>query len=443
MFDALLVPADGGGVAPSLAESYTLVDPSTWDFTLRPGLKFASGRPLDAEAVTWNFDRLRSNPRLLAAARIPTYESSEPRDSCTVRFHTAGPDAIWPRRVLQVAIADPQELQSDQVVTLPSPSAGSGLFRLVEFRPGELVRHEVSPRSWRGTARLEGVRMVPHGPATLLDGLISGTVDFGYLSGPAVDTARRAGMVLQRILQSNVHMIRFDSTRAPFADRRLREAVMLAVDAPQIVRDRYLGEGRAASQLVGEDCYGYDRELSRAPHDADRARALVNAAGWDGELAFDILATSAVLRPWGEAAVEALNAIGLRTEPNFVELPTYLGKLAANRPARSDLIGAGNQYGPGMDAEFSLNKFSDKLPLEQVEYSNPKFQKLYEASQVEFDQGARLDLLRRATRILLADFATVPIYQPALSWLVAPRITGLHMNTIGAGWLDWRDVGVD
>lgn len=443
VFDGLLIPTEDGGMAPSLAESYVLVDPSTWDFTLRAGVRFASGRPLTAESVKWNYERLRTNPRLLAAARIPTYESSEALDERTIRFRTRGPDAIWPRRVLQVVIADPEEMGTEQVVPFPSPGAGSGLFRLAEFQPGALVRHEVSPGSWRGTARIEGVRMEPHDPASLLDGLVSGAVDFGYLSGPDVERGQQAGLVLQRILQSNVHMIRFNSTRPPFSDPRLREALALALDAPRIVEQRYLGEGRAPTQLVGEDCFGYDPGLSPPDLDLARARMLVDEVAWDGKLQFDVLASSAVLRPWGEASIETMNEIGLAVEPNFVDLPTYLGKLAANRPPRAELIGAGNQYGPGMDAEFSLNKFSDKLPEEQVEYSNPAFQEVYDASQVEFDAEKRLDLLHRATRILLDDHGTIPMYQPALSWLVNPRVSGMQMNTIGAGWIDWLDVEVE
>lgn len=435
-YDSLLMVDLRGALVPWLAESWEPVDQVTWDFRLRPGVRFASGRLLDSESVLWNFERLRANPRLLAAARIPTYESAEAVDGLTIRFRTRGPDVIWPRRVLQVVIADPAELGSEGF----SPAAGSGLFRIAGFEPGRLLVHESAGATWRGTAALSGLRMVPYNPAGLLEALKSGEADFGYLSGAAVAEAQAAGLVLQRILQANTHMIRFNSLRRPFSDHRFREAVSLAIDRTRIVAERYLGEGRAPNQVVGEDCFGHVPGLPELPVDVERARRLVSEVGFDGTLNFDILSSSAVLRPWGEASVEALNAIGVRTEPNFVDLPVYLGKLASNRPERGDLIGAGNQYGPGQDAEFSLNKFSNRLPTEQVEYSNPAFQEVYDASQVEFDQAKRLELLHRATRLLLADHGCVPMYQPALSWLVNPRVEGLTFNTVGAGWVDWLRV---
>lgn len=439
-FDSLLMPDDSGGLRPWLAESYRAVDAETWEFQLRDGVTFASGRAVTAEAVQWNFQRLQTNPRLLAAARVPTLESCAVADRLTVHFRTRAPDVIWPRRVLQVAIADPEELGTSENVPNPGPDAGSGLFRIMDFDPARSVRHEAVPDTWRGTAALAGVRMLPYDPPGLLAALLSGEADFGYLSGADVDFAVRAGLVLQRILQANVHMIRFDSTKPPFDDPALRAAVSLALDPDQIVAERYLGEGRAPSQLVGADCFGYDPHIAAHRFDPVEAREISARLTLDHPLSFDILESSAVLRPWGDASVEALNAVGLATEANYVALPTYLGKLAANSPPRGDLIGAGNQYGPGLDAEFSLNKFSNRLPAEQVEYDNPQFQQLYDASQVEFDQDRRLTLLQECTRVLLADHGCVPMYQPALNWLLNPRIQGLHMNTVGAGWVDWKDV---
>ena len=435
-FDSLLMVNESGGLVPWLAESWAPVDPVTWDFRLRAGVRFASGRPLTAESIRWNFERLRANPRLIASARIPTYESAEVLDATTIRFRTRGPDAIWPRRVLQVVVADPEELGAHGF----SSNAGSGLFRITHFDRGRLLVHESAGATWRGTARLAGLRMLPYDPQGLLDALKSEEADFGYLSGTAVAEAESAGLILQRIVQANVHMIRFNSMRAPFDDPRFREAVSLAMDQARIVDEEYLGEGRAPNQVVGDDCFGHDPGLPPLVVNVERARQLVGEVGHRGRLSFDILASSAVLRPWGEAAVKALRAVGVDVEPNFVDLPVYLGKLASNRPERGDFIGAGNQYGPGQDAEFSLNKFSNKLPPEQVEYSNPDFQALYDASQVEFDQVKRLDLLQRATRLLLEDHGCVPMYQPALSWLVSPKVQGLRFNTVGAGWIDWRDV---
>ena len=170
------------------------------------------------------------------------------------------------------------------------------------------------------------------------------------------------------------------------------------------------------------------------------AARLLMESGFSGDLCFDVLGSSAVLRPWCDWVIRRLNSIGLKTRANYVNMPTYLGKMIANRPPRSDFIGAGNQYVPGLDADFALDKFSNRLHPESVEYSNSHYQSVYDASLQEFDAEKRARLLRQCARLLLKDHACVPALQPALSWLLNSRLHGLKMNGAGAGWADWLNV---
>jgi peptide/nickel transport system substrate-binding protein len=439
-FDSLLVPDDHGRLVPRLAESWRPVDPRTWEFRLREGLRFASGRTLTAEAVRWNFERVAANPRFAVAQRIRSYESATVVDARIILFRTRAADAIWPKRALQVVIADPAEASGMDFGPVPSSRAGSGLFRLLEFIPDRLVRLERAADSWRGSAPIAALEMRPYAPEALEAALRSGEADFGYLTEDQADHMGDSGLVLQRVLQANVHTLRFNSLRPPFDDRRLREAVSLAFDQARMLTEAYQDRGRAPNQIVGPDCFGFDPKLPALPSDSRRARALVRDSGFTGEIVFDVLASSAVLRPWCDWLIARLGSIGLPTRANYVDMRTYLGKMIANRPPRSDLIGAGNQYVPGLDADFALDKFSNRLPPESVEYSNPDFQRLYDASLVEFDSLRREALLHQCARVLLDDHACVPALQPALSWFVNPRLKGLRMNSAGAGWADWLDV---
>jgi peptide/nickel transport system substrate-binding protein len=443
VFDALVATDDAGELVPRLAESWRLVDERTWEFVLRDDARFASGRAVDATSVQWNFERVRATPRFVASPRIATLERVEAVDARTVRFHTRGPDAIWPKRAVQVVIADPHTAVNGGFGPFPSAEAGSGLFRLVDFVPGRRLRLERSERSWRGRAPIAALEMRGYAPDALEAALRAGDVHLGYLTEEQADRMGDSGLRLQRVLQGNVHTLRFNSLRPPFDDRRLREALTLAFDRPRMVAEAYRGRGGAPNQIVGPECHGYDPSLPSARVDLDRARALVAESGFTGELTFDVLASSAVIRPWCEWLIARLNMIGLATRPVHVDMPTYLGKMIRNDPPRSDLIGAGNQYVPGLDAAFALDKWSNRLPPASVEYSNAEYQACYEASLVEFDPARRLDLLRRCARLLLDDFACVPALQPALSWFVSPRLRGLTMNCAGAGWVDWLGVGFD
>lgn len=440
VFDALVGTDDDGNLLPRLAESWRTVDERTWEFRLRDGARFASGRAIDAAAVQWNFERVRANPRFVSHPRIATLDRVEAVDARTARFHTRGPDSIWPKRAIQVVIADPHEAVNGKFEPCPSRDAGSGLFRIVEFVADGYVRLERVENSWRGTAPIAALEMRGYAPAALESALRSGEVHFGYLTEEQADRMGDSGLQLQRVLQGNVHTLRFSSLQPPFDDRRLREALTLAFDRPTMIREAYRGRGGAPNQIVGPECHGHDPSLPPAPVDLERARALVDHAGFSGELTFDVLASSAVIRPWCEWLTARLNSIGLTTRPVYVDMPTYLAKMIRNEPRRSDLIGAGNQYVPGLDAAFALDKWSNRLPPATVEYSNADYQACFEASLVEFDAERRLKLLRRCAKLLLDDHACVPALQPALSWFVSPRLKGLKMNCAGAGWADWLDV---
>ena len=437
-FDSLLVPDGSGGLAPRLARSYRLVDPLTWEFELEPDACFASGRRVTAEAVKWSFDRLARNKTFAASSRLSTYDGAEVVSASTIRFRTRQPDMVWPRRAVQVVVADPQTADADGGFgACPGQDSGSGPYRIVAFSADGFVRVERSPRSWRGQAKIPALEMTPYDPQALNAAFLAGEAHLGYSTEDVVDALVAAGLVLQRQAQANVHTLRFNSLSPPFDDIRLRHAIALAVDQTRIVAEVYNGHGAPANQVVGADCFGYDPDLPPLRSDMDEARALVDAAGFTGTLTFDILAASAVLRPWCERVMADLNAVGIRTEPVYVTMREYLGKMTANNPPKSDLIGAGNQYGPGLDADFGLDKSSNKLPPIKVEYSNAEYQALYDASLAEVDVERRRALLQRCARILMDDVASVPIWQPSLGWLVSPKLSGLRMNSLGAGWADW------
>lgn len=440
-FDSLLVPDGTGGLEGRLAKSYRLIDPCTWEFTLNADAVFASGVAVKAEAVKWNFERLARNRTFAASPRLSTFEDAQVVDARTIRFETRRPDMVWPRRVVQVVIADPAA-SPDGVGfgACPSPHAGSGLYKTVDFAADGFVRLEQNERSWRGRPSIPSIEMRPYDPPSLEAAFLAGEAHLGYTTEAGVDRLVRGGMILQRQAQANVHMIRFNSLKPPFDDKRLRRAVSLTVDQSAIVREVYRGHGAAANQPVGADCFGYAPDLAALNTDRDEARRLLDQVGFSGEITFDILATSAVIRPWCDRVVADLNSVGLRTTGAYVNMADYLGKMTANNPARGDMIGAGNQYGPGLDADFGVDKFSANVLPAMKEYYNADFQSLYDQSLAETDTGRREVLLQNCARILMEDVACVPIWQPSLGWMVSPEITGLTLNTLGAGWCDWRTV---
>jgi peptide/nickel transport system substrate-binding protein len=92
LFDPLVNAGSAGGIEPWLAESWRIIDPLTWEFKIRPGVKFHNGEVFDAAAAKWNLDWAR-NPdnKSIWNGRVTQIASTEVVDANTLRIKTANP----------------------------------------------------------------------------------------------------------------------------------------------------------------------------------------------------------------------------------------------------------------------------------------------------------------------------------------------------------------
>jgi peptide/nickel transport system substrate-binding protein len=444
-FDSLVSLNERGEVIPQLAERWRLVDPLTWEFTLRPRVRFASGAAVTAEVIKWNFERVSDlSNRLQVSARVPTFDRADVVDSQTIRLRTKAPDPLWVRRTISVLIVDPAEAAQPDFSFNPGPKAGTGMFRIVEFDPGQRVALEAT-ESWRGVPRLERVilRAVPD-PAAVAAGLRTGDIDLALVSAERASELERAGLKRATVPQSNIYMIWLKTNAGgPLADRRVRLALNLAIDRDAIVRGIYQGAGSVANQNVGPEAFGYNPELRPYPFDVMRARSLLAEAGYANgfETALDVIQGSAATTPGFVAAAGYLNEVGVRVtivphETNVFVQKTFSGD-------RNPLFGRGGQYGPALDADFNLSWFSNKQTNPNaVFYNNPEFQQLYDASIVEMDIDKRRQLLQRASQVLYDDAAFIPVLQPVDNWVMNSRVTGFVPHPVGLGSVNWQNLAV-
>ncbi|GIW11541.1 MAG: ABC transporter substrate-binding protein [Dehalococcoidia bacterium] len=445
-FDPLLAPDERGNIKEALAASYRSLDQTTWEFKLRPNVKFVSGNPLTAQAVKWNFDRiLNPENKLGVLARLPTLATVEAVDDLTLRLTTKTPDPVLPRRLFAVLIVDPAEGQKPTFSSNPGPLGGTGLFKITAYDPGRSVTLEAVTNSWRGTPKLAKieVRSVPE-LGTVIAGLRTGDIDLTLLAADRVEDMVKAGLKNAQVPQPNIYLLWLASNRGgPLADRRVREAINLALDREAIIKELYAGAGKVASQYVGEDGFGYNPNLRPYPYNPQRAKQLLAEAGYPNGFAIDaeFLGTSLVLKGYQDASEGYLREIGIRLNITPSETNVFVQHILQG--PRASIMSNGVQYGPAFDADFSLNWFSSKLqPPEIVIYNNPRFQQLFDASRAEFDSNKRRELLQQAQAVLHEDYASVPVMQPLDNYVHNPRLENFRPHPVGLGYADWLNVSV-
>ncbi|HEU5320542.1 MAG TPA: ABC transporter substrate-binding protein, partial [Methylomirabilota bacterium] len=227
----------------------------------------------------------------------------------------------------------------------------------------------------------------------------------------------------------------------PTKDKRVRQAIVAAVDVDEIVRTVLEGNGvRTATPLTAKH-FGFDRTLAPVKFDADRARKLLAEAGFPQGV--DLVLNSPDGRylkdkEVAEAVSGQLTRAGIRTRVRTHEWTTYLNQLVYPHKANPMyLIGWGNTT---WDADGTLTPlFRSGAP--QANYHSPEFDALVDEAQVSVDPKRRLELYARAQRLMLDDGAVLPLHQQMDIYGVNKRVgfQALSSEQLVGAWMSLRN----
>lgn len=275
---------DGIHFEPALATSWATRDNRVWTFTLRAGVSFHDGTPLDADAVVANVDHLR---------QVRAFKGSAGRlGPLAVTVTLDHPNAALLSTLSQpfFTLVSPRQLSASN----PKP-VGTGPFRLLTAKPG-LVELQANPAYWGDPPRLQRIlfRRLPDEGA-LMTALLAGEVD--VTSALTLESHPRLegspDLVVVARVGHNLAYLALNNERPPFTDPRVRRAVALAIDRPALVSDLLGGHGEAARNPLPPSFWGYATRTRELVHDPAAARRLLGQAGLGQGFEAAILAVDA------------------------------------------------------------------------------------------------------------------------------------------------------
>src|SRR4051794_38388133 len=352
-------------VVPWLAQSWKASDDGlTWTFTLKKGVKFTDGTPLNAEAVAYNFDYWLKGGNSTAAVWLGGYyQSAQAVDDLTLQINLSKPYPNLAQNLTQAyfGIQSEHALETRTEEENCAQPIGSGAFTVKEWNRGQdivLLRndHYTSPPAnalHKGRAYVDEVdwRFVPDG-TTRVASLQSGQANAIY-DVPSVQwkTLDGGGFQLEKfVTPGRPQQISFNTAQGPFTDERLRQAFAYALDRKEIVDTIGRGvipyEGNGG---VSQATPGYSTDAAKAySYDPKKAAALLDAAGWSEK-----------------------NADGIRTKdgvPLTVKLPYGAGSII-NADGAAILQGVKEQAAKaGFDVELIPSPISEYF---SGKYSGP------------------------------------------------------------------------
>lgn len=441
IFDSLTERDHTLAVRPGLALSWRLVDPLTWEFTLKQGVRFHDGSAFtldDFAATLRRVPNVPNSPALFSPFTRPI-RTAELADTGTLRITTHEPTPLLPELLAGVFIIQARfETASTQDFNDGRAVIGTGPYRLAQWQRGDrliLTRnadHHAGPPPWAQVTE----RILARDSARVA-ALLSGEVDAIDLVPPA-DKARIVAdqrFVLTGGPAGVVHYIAFDTVREtspfaagadgrnPLADARVRRALSLAIDRQAIAERLMEGTVEAASQFLPGSFDGTSTTLAVPPADPARARALLAEAGHANGFRLTLHATSDRYprdAQFAQAVAQMWTRIGVQ-----VEVQAVPGTVFFSAAARQEYSAFTAQYGtsnPLEAPERLMHSFDAARGLgsaNRARFSNPALDALIRASLVEMDDARRTALGRQAIEAAVAEYAYVPVYHPR--WEFAAR----------------------
>ncbi|MDB5828818.1 MAG: periplasmic dipeptide transport protein [Variovorax sp.] len=445
VFETLVTRDPDSRLIPGLATSWKVVDPTTWEFTLRKGVKFHDGSDFTADDVVYSLQR----PATLVSSPAPftTYTKAitgiEAAGTDKVRVKTASPYPLLPNDlsalyiVSKKATTDVKTPEFDQGKGM----VGTGPFKFVSFARGDRVELARNDAYWGTKAPWDKatIRIITN-DASRIAALLSGEVD-AIENVPSADYAKLKTNAQFNVFQKVSHrtiMFMLDSNRDvspfvtdkdgkplatnPLKDPRVRLAISKAINR-QAISDRVMeGLSLPTGNLVPPSIFGYAPDVKVEPYDPAGAKKLLAEAGYPDGFGLTIQAPNNRFvndSRITQAVAQMLTQVGIRSKVDAMPFSVYVGR-ASKLEFSMVMLGWGatsaEASSPMRALMATFNKDKGMGAYNWGRYSNPKFDTLLDEALQTLDEKKREGMLQDMIRILHADTAVVPIHQQATSW---------------------------
>ncbi|MCS6774417.1 MAG: peptide ABC transporter substrate-binding protein [Anaerolineae bacterium] len=461
IFSGLTRLTESGEAQPDLAESWTVSsDGITYTFTLRPDARWEDGEPITAQDVAFTVKLLQdpSFPGLSTLSQAWSDVTVIPVSERTVQFQLSRPRASFLNHTA-IGLLPSHLLSGTTAVALPNSPfnlqpVGSGPWRVTSISTGAsgIASIELEPSSTYFGARPKLDRLVfRYFPtsAALLDAFRNGEVDgMANLSHEALTEAERLPeTVIYTMPQARFAALLFnlrpDSGVIALTEPAVRQALLLALDRPAIIRDVLQGRAVLADTPMIPGTWAWSAEVRLPGRDLERARDLLVKAGYsravvapfntevwqkDGEpVSFTLLTPDSGIYPEvARAMAQQWRDLGIPVAVLPVRglVPNFL----ARRQFQAALV------------EILLEGDPDPLALWHgsrrdrganfTGWDNAEVNEWLEQAHQTLDRAVRIELYQRFQKRFAEELPAIPLYYPAYTYVLSSRVRNVQVGPI-------------
>jgi ABC-type transport system substrate-binding protein len=434
VYDSLLKVDPQGKAQPYLAQSMDSADGGlTWRLGLRPSVQFTDGTALDSAAVLVNVQRhidKLSSPAHAFAANIASMRAVDP---LTVEFTLKAPLGDFPVLFAQPItygslgmIISPAALQQygDDIGRHP---VGAGPFRFVEWVPDSRIALAKNDTYWQqGKPYLDGLEFRPlPDTESRYASIENGDVDvvFGGYNQELVRASSNPGLRVYYGPGNAGEYLYFNFNKAPFNDRRMREALISSLDLNALAASQYSGRLVPSTSLFSEDSPYHTEAASQAwpKYDPQRAKQLIaeyKASGGDPSFTFK---TTQARVPFGEYIQAQMAAVGIDMKVQFYDLAQFSSAVVQSNDFQlTTWVGAFDVPYPGATRLLHTGGNTN-----YGDYSNPQVDALLDEAARTTDEAVRTHAYQQVELLVGQDLSMAWFSRSYLSTITEPDVKGI------------------
>jgi peptide/nickel transport system substrate-binding protein len=450
IFEALTFTDADGNLKPSLAASWKAVSDNVWEFKLRPNVKFSDGSPFTAEDVVFSLQRTGKVPNSPSPFTIYTKQVTEFEivDPLTIRLKTAAPAPALPLDMSFVVIMSKKQAKPDLAEGMSTEGlnqgqglVGTGPFKYVDWKRGNQLVLERNDNFAGEKPHWKTVTFRPmSNSAARVAAMLAGDVDL--IEDPPTDDLERLKkdpkLRVSEYVSNRIVYIHFDhfaepsvgiegtNGKNPLKDKRVRQAMSLAIDREAIGARIMENVGIPAGGFLPYPMFGVGKDEKPEKYDLNKAKALLAEAGYpdgftislgspNGRYINDIKVAQAIAAMWTRAGIKtkvdsAVPPVFFKNRDEY-KYSAYLAGWSAGEVSNSlrSLVATPNRE-KGMG---TTNK---------GRYSNPALDAKIEEALRTVDDGKRAALLQESTKIVIGDYALLPLHFEKSTWAMKTAI---------------------
>jgi peptide/nickel transport system substrate-binding protein len=380
-------------VAESIEAEHGKTD--SWIVKLRPGIEFHNGKTVTADDVVFSLQRILDpkDPKVGAASiGYVDLKGVKALNSSQVRI---------PLKFANAGFLDDIGQYFNAIVPVgydPSKPVGTGAFMYESFTPGQQSVFKKFPNYWQhGKPYVDTLTIIDFTDDTarvnaLLGGQVQAIDNLPTGQIAQVESNSALKVLISHTGQWQPFTMRVD--QAPFSDVRVRQAMRLIVNRPQMVEQVLSGQGRVANDMYSPFDPSYDTSLPQRTQDLEQAKSLLKQAGHAGLTVQ--LTTAPVFQGVVQAAevfAQQATGAGVNVKLQKLDTGTFYGPNYLKWTFAQDFW-ATREYLPQV-AQGSL----PDSPFNETHWADPTFIKLINQARATLDEGKRNEILRQAQSI--------------------------------------------